>query len=103
MQAEINILDSSKCYPREELVKFGMICASAPGRDSCPGDSGGPLVRHNQLAGIVSWGIRCGDIRYPGVYTDLQKYNNFSAIPWLKSGSNGLFSVWYLVIIAMFF
>lgn len=43
------------------------------------GDSGGPLL--HQLAngrwvniGIVSWGIRCGDPGYPGIYTRVTSY-----------------------------
>lgn len=43
------------------------------------GDSGGPLL--HQLAngrwvniGIVSWGIRCGDPGYPGIYTRVNSY-----------------------------
>lgn len=101
MEANVNILNSSKCYPRQNLIKPGMICANAPGKDSCQGDSGGPLICHNQLAGIVSWGIECASPLYPGVYTDLWKYNNLSAISWLKSSSNGLISSSLLVIVLM--
>lgn len=52
-----------------------MVCASAPGKDSCSGDSGSALVAvvSNQLVqiGIVSWGNGCGQPGYPGVYTNL--------------------------------
>jgi secreted trypsin-like serine protease len=42
--------------------------------DACKGDSGGPLVVPDddgwwRLAGIVSWGARCGEPDTPGIYT----------------------------------
>ncbi len=54
-------------------------------RDVCVGDGGAGAVRLNpisytyDLVGIVSWGIGCGDLAFPGVYTSV------SAIgPWVQ-------------------
>jgi trypsin len=51
-----------------------MVCAAAPGRDTCAGDSGGPLQAAigggvYRLVGITSWGDGCADPDFPGVYT----------------------------------
>ena len=32
------------------------------------------LVSKNVLVGITSWGIRCGESSYPGVYTKVHSY-----------------------------
>ena len=65
-----------------------IICAGQEGIDSCQGDSGGPLVQFGANCqavqwGVVSWGIGCAQINYPGVYTNTAKYigwiNDFSA------------------------
>lgn len=51
------------------IITDAMICASAPGKDSCFGDSGGPLTVNGTLEGVVSFGWGCADSRYPGVYS----------------------------------
>lgn len=42
------------------------------------GDSGGPLVflngDHYVQIGIVSWGIGCAEVNYPGIYTRLAAF-----------------------------
>lgn len=60
-------------YPAD-LDPDTMLCAIAPGRDSCNGDSGGPLTETDgRLIGVVSWGPEgCADPSgAPGVYTEL--------------------------------
>ena len=55
------------------------------GRDSCDGDSGGPLGVQLargadtawHLAGVVSWGIGCGERDQPGVMVRLAKYKHW--------------------------
>lgn len=62
-----------------------MLCASKPeeGKDSCLGDSGGPLFNCDsknsncRQIGIVSWGVKCGEKEYPGVYTNVAKYKDW--------------------------
>lgn len=45
------------------------------GTSACSGDSGGPLDQHNELIGIVSWGvIPCGTIGKPSVYVRVSAF-----------------------------
>ena len=55
-----------------------MICAgdvTNGGIDSCQGDSGGPIFLYKNSkyiqVGVVSWGVGCADVGYPGVYADV--------------------------------
>lgn len=82
MAAYVNTISQETCaraYQRLATITSGMLCANAtqPERDACQGDSGGPLVADDVLIGIVSWGERCADALYPGVYTKVSEYNSW--------------------------
>lgn len=63
-----------------------MMCAGleAGGRDTCQGDSGGPLLRRNgrqlELVGLVSWGRGCARANYYGVYSRVDRVQD-----WIRS------------------
>nr|XP_033330848.1 uncharacterized protein LOC117222924 isoform X2 [Megalopta genalis] len=66
----------------------GFICAGGEeGKDACKGDGGGPMVCERQgrwqLAGIVSWGIGCGQAGVPGVYSRVSHY-----LDWIRQITN---------------
>merc|ERR1712203_888989 len=60
---------------------MGFICAGGvDGKDTCKGDGGSPLVCQSKFdptsyvqAGIVAWGIGCGEDNTPGVYASVSK------------------------------
>uniref|UniRef100_W5MLB6 complement subcomponent C1r n=1 Tax=Lepisosteus oculatus TaxID=7918 RepID=W5MLB6_LEPOC len=65
-----------------------MFCAGLPegGKDTCQGDSGGAFTLQKggsggafYAAGIVSWGIKCGEKGTYGVYTKVGNY-----LSWIK-------------------
>ncbi|CAG0898358.1 unnamed protein product [Darwinula stevensoni] len=62
------------------ILHPNFLCAGGElGKDACKGDGGSPLVcrdpatNHYVQAGIVSWGIGCGEQNIPGVYADVAK------------------------------
>lgn len=64
-------------------IQDSQICAGGQtNADACTGDSGGPLAQQLDrwyLIGLVSFGNKCGQKNWPGVYTFIPKYIN-----WIK-------------------
>ncbi|XP_015431006.1 PREDICTED: trypsin-1-like [Dufourea novaeangliae] len=56
-----------------------MLCAGnmAGGKDVCQGDSGGPLVLNGVQIGIVSFGFKCAEPGFPGVYTRVSEMRDW--------------------------
>jgi len=81
------------------------ICAGGePGKDTCKGDGGSPLLCPAKYdpntyvqAGIVAWGIGCGENGVPGVYADVSSASCW--IDYVMSGyygqQNGDFSSYW--------
>jgi len=64
------------------VLHQGFLCAGGEeGKDACKGDGGGPLVCEvngvSQLAGIVSWGVGCGQQDVPGIYVKVSHFNQW--------------------------
>lgn len=97
MEVEVPVVSNEECnanyssiegstlaYP--DGINHNFICAGLPegGKDSCQGDSGGPLMYFLEGAwyqfGVVSFGYKCAEPGYPGVYT---RVSNF--LKWIGS------------------
>ncbi|CAG9853718.1 unnamed protein product [Phyllotreta striolata] len=90
---ELPTVDRSRCQRLLRGTRLGgqfildksFVCAGGEqGKDVCTGDGGSPLVcpdpdnpsRYMQ-AGIVAWGIGCGDENIPGVYGDVSQFRSW--------------------------
>merc|ERR1711971_756197 len=94
-QAIVPLVDNPTCNKNYEQVtdieNIGatQICAGLGERDSCQGDSGGPMLSSEldngriwSVIGITSFGVKCADSRFPGVYTRVDQY-----LDWIESNS----------------
>ncbi|GBP00912.1 Serine proteinase stubble [Eumeta japonica] len=95
-EVQVPIVSNDRCKSmflragRHEFIPDIFLCAGHEqgGHDSCQGDTGGPLqVRGKDqkyfLAGIISWGIGCGEANLPGVCTRISKF-----VPWILQTVN---------------
>ncbi|KAG9491654.1 hypothetical protein GDO78_000261, partial [Eleutherodactylus coqui] len=90
-EAQIDMISASLCNSSgwyNGILTDNMICAGFEdgGVDTCQGDSGGPLVCYiadrasfYQL-GITSFGYECAEAHYPGVYTQVHNYANWTVM-----------------------
>ncbi|XP_026479139.1 serine protease snake-like [Ctenocephalides felis] len=90
-QQECN--DTYAAFISNRRLKYGIVpesqmCAGhhTESKDTCQGDSGGPLQTYlndptcmYDVIGITSFGIACGVVGSPGVYTRVSEY-----LPWIE-------------------
>ncbi|XP_053690191.1 phenoloxidase-activating factor 2-like [Sabethes cyaneus] len=90
---DLPIVPSGQCQASLRTTRLGskfllhesFICAGGEqGKDTCKGDGGSPLVcaiqgshEHYYQAGLVAWGIGCGENQIPGVYADVAHFRNW--------------------------
>lgn len=92
LHTRLPILSETECSLkyrrfRNIAVDETTLCAGVGGKDACQGDSGGPMVvyleRRWRLVGVVSFGFRCAEPNFPGVYTRVTHYTD-----WIKENLN---------------
>ncbi|XP_057381159.1 uncharacterized protein LOC130703733 [Daphnia carinata] len=89
-EVDLTVVANSECENKlrrtrlgyEFKLDHGFLCAGGEeGKDACKGDGGGPLVCESQgswfLAGLVSWGVGCGQYDIPGVYSKVSEYSDW--------------------------
>jgi len=90
-KATVPIVSNSNCNSDYNpggitIDENSQICAGLGQIDTCAGDSGGPMLS-NELSplkryaviGITSFGVKCADPDYPGVYTRVDNYLDWIA------------------------
>lgn len=91
LQLQVPVVTQTLCKEafktfRTAHIDDRVLCAgfAAGGKDACQGDSGGPLMwstgNRFYLIGIVSFGYRCAEPGYPGVYTRVTAF-----LDWITS------------------
>merc|ERR1711923_38957 len=88
-EIDLPVVSNYECQDRLQSTRLGkkfklhdsFICAGGVnGKDTCKGDGGSPLVCPSKYdpdayvqAGMVAWGIGCGEDGTPGVYASVSK------------------------------
>ncbi|KAG7178029.1 Cationic trypsin-3-like [Homarus americanus] len=91
LAADVKLKSDADCIKKFSKHNYPVyssnLCAGGEERDACQGDSGGPLVCCSEstrkvgscrLAGITSWGIGCATKGFPGVYTEVAYFVNWT-------------------------
>ncbi|XP_052689815.1 uncharacterized protein LOC128167886 isoform X2 [Crassostrea angulata] len=112
LHAEIPIIHPQDCddryrrLPADHFAKASVsiqdsvLCAATEqgGKDSCWGDSGGPLVcrrgDHWTQVGIVSIGLDCGDVNFPGIYSKVSFYVDWITKTIRQFSDNNILPTW---------
>lgn len=86
-RGRLRILDDTSCnrvYGQDDTYRRSvMLCARSrnryrsPNTSPCVGDSGGPLVVGDTQVGIVSFGISCGALHEPTVFSRVANLRDF--------------------------
>lgn len=88
IKQRVNVPLFDQQYCRRQYATLGLniestqICAGGElNKDSCRGDSGAPLMHNHNgiwiLQGVVSFGRRCGNEGWPGVYSRVSSYTEW--------------------------
>ncbi|XP_072933107.1 venom protease-like isoform X2 [Epargyreus clarus] len=98
---QLPVVSNSHCAEvyapyKAQVIDKRVLCAGYKdgGRDACQGDSGGPLMQpiwnsetfttFFYQIGVVSFGKRCAEAGFPGVYTRVTEF-----IPWMEKNMLG--------------
>ena len=92
-KVELPVVPHTECQQSLRSTRLGkrfalhqsFLCAGGvAGKDTCRGDGGSPLVcpvpgspTHYYQAGIVAWGIGCGENGIPGVYGNVAFFRDW--------------------------
>ncbi|CAL1684473.1 unnamed protein product [Lasius platythorax] len=91
LQTQIPVRTEQECKTafqnfKGNVIDSRVLCAgyARGGKDSCQGDSGGPMMSPNPrdykvyyVVGVVSYGFRCAEPGFPGVYTKVTAFLDF--------------------------
>ena len=88
MEVQVPVVTNEACKRdysafSNAIIDDSVLCAgyARGGKDACQGDSGGPLMlpqkSHFYQIGVVSYGYKCAQPGYPGVYARVTHYLDF--------------------------
>lgn len=88
MEAQLPVVSNSACSQdyaqfKSAVIDRRVLCAgyARGGKDACQGDSGGPLMFPQSSTfyqiGVISYGHKCAEPGFPGVYTRVTEFLDF--------------------------